>query len=130
MKLEVSGIHHASVVVTDPDRARKFYSEILGFQEIPRPSTFSQDPMGVIWFVLGEQHLHLIPQKSADPKSPRHFAIQVNDAKAARNFCRAKRLPIRETTKIPGADRFFISDPDENSIELIEWREPYPHSGR
>jgi len=26
-----------------------------------------------------------------------------------------------EATPIPGADRFFIADPDGNRIELIEW---------
>ncbi len=34
-------------------------------------------------------------------------------------------LETAETVPIPGADRFFIADPDGNRIELIEWKEPY-----
>jgi hypothetical protein len=26
---------------------------------------------------------------------------------------------------IPGADRFFVTDPDGNRIEIIEWKEAY-----
>ena len=130
MSLSLTGIHHCSVVVSDPTRARAFYRDVLGLKEIPRPSTFGQDRMGVIWFVVGDEHLHLIPQNKADSTSPRHFALHVADAKTARVSLRGKDLTIRETTIIPGADRFFISDPDANSIEFIEWKEPYPSSGR
>ena len=34
-------------------------------------------------------------------------------------------MTITETTPIPGADRFFITDPDGNRIEIIEWFRPY-----
>ena len=34
-------------------------------------------------------------------------------------------MPIQEATKIPGADRFFVFDPDGNRIEVIQWLEPY-----
>jgi hypothetical protein len=34
-------------------------------------------------------------------------------------------VPVQETTPIPGADRFFILDPDGNRIEIIHWLEPY-----
>ncbi len=34
-------------------------------------------------------------------------------------------VPVEETTPIPGADRFFIRDPDQNRIEIIQWHRPY-----
>lgn len=130
MKLSFEQIHHCAVAVTDPERARSFYRDILGLREIPRPSTFDPGPRGVLWFVIGHQHIHLIPHSQADPPGPRHLALQVADANAAREQLRRRGLAIRETTPIPGADRFFINDPDGNQIELIEWREPYPLTGR
>jgi catechol 2,3-dioxygenase-like lactoylglutathione lyase family enzyme len=53
------------------------------------------------------------------------MALQVDDAQAARLWMKEKGLDIEETILIPGADRFFIRDPDNNLIEIIEWKEEY-----
>jgi hypothetical protein len=64
-------------------------------------------------------------QNRADQRSPRHFALRVKDAQAARACFQAKAISVEETTPIPGADRFFIYDPDGNRIEIIQWLERY-----
>lgn len=56
-----------------------------------------------------------------DTISPRHFAIHVDDVRAARETLAAKGVEIRETVPIAGADRFFIADPSGNNLELIQW---------
>jgi len=53
------------------------------------------------------------------------MALQVDDAQAARSWMKEKGFDIEETILIPGADRFFIRDPDGNLIEIIEWQEDY-----
>jgi catechol 2,3-dioxygenase-like lactoylglutathione lyase family enzyme len=123
--VKLFGIHHYSVVVADMDRAIKFYRDTLGLQEIGIPSTFPPAGLRVRWFQLGDQHIHLMPGQQSDPVSPRHIALAIDDAPAARDYFRAKNIEIHEQTLIPGADRFVISDPDGNNIELIEWKETY-----
>lgn len=118
----LTGIHHNSVVVTDAARARSFYSGILGLKEVPYPSTF---PIEVIWYELGEDQIHLMLREERDEETPRHVALQVNDAVKAREELEAKGVEIIETVEIPGADRFFINDPEGNRIELIEWKVPW-----
>ena len=49
------------------------------------------------------------------------WAIQVDNAAAARKKCNELGVTIRETTPIPGAERFFVNDPDGNRIEIIQW---------
>ena len=71
------------------------------------------------------QHLHLLRKPQPDPRSPRHFALRVADVVAARAWFRGHGIPPEETTPIPGADRFFIHDPDGNRIEIIQWLRPY-----
>jgi glyoxylase I family protein len=115
-------LDHVSVLITDVERSRAFYAGVLGLKEIARPRTFD---FVVVWFELGNQQLHLLLKEQADTASPRHFALRVGDVEQARAYCKAKGLRVEETTPIPGADRFFIHDPDGNRIEVIQWRRPY-----
>ena len=118
----VKQIDHVSVVVADVERSRRFYRDLLGLQEIAKPRTFD---FVVLWFDLGNQQLHLLRKDRPDTISPRHFALRVADAAAARAYFQSRGVPTQETTPIPGADRFFIADPDGNRIEIIQWLEPY-----
>jgi glyoxylase I family protein len=115
-------LDHVSVIITDIERSRAFYRGVLGLREIARPRTFD---FVVIWLELGNQQLHLLLKDQADTVSPRHFALRVADVEQARAYCKAKGLRVEETTPIPGADRFFIWDPDDNRIEVIQWHRPY-----
>src|SRR5205807_899376 len=103
--LSVTQIDHVSVVITDVERSRRFYRDVLGLKEINKPRTFD---FVVLWFDLGNQHLHLLLKDRPDTLSPRHFALRVTDAAAARAYFRGRDVATQETTPIPGADRFFI----------------------
>jgi catechol 2,3-dioxygenase-like lactoylglutathione lyase family enzyme len=118
----IAQIDHCSVVITNVERSRRFYSDLLGLKEIAKPRTFD---FTVVWFDLGNQHLHLLLKDRPDTISPRHFALRVSDAGSARAHFRDQGIAIQETTPIPGADRFFIQDPDGNRIEIIHWLRPY-----
>ena len=120
--LQVTQIDHVSVIITDVERSRRFYRDLLGLKEIAKPRTFD---FVALWFDLGNQQLHLLRKDRPDSISPRHFALRVTDVPAARNYFRERGIAIEETTLIPGADRFFIRDPDSNRIEIIQWLEPY-----
>lgn len=120
--LPIVKIDHVSVLITHVERSRYFYRDILGLREIHKPRTFD---FVVVWFDLGDQHLHLLLKDQADAISPRHFALRVQDAAAARAYFQHQGIATEETTVIPGADRFFIRDPDGNRIEIIQWFRPY-----
>jgi catechol 2,3-dioxygenase-like lactoylglutathione lyase family enzyme len=120
--LQITQIDHCSIIITDVERSRRFYRDLLGLKEIHKPRTFD---FVVVWFDLGNQHLHLLLKGKPDTLSPRHFALRVTDAQAARRYFQEHGLATEETTPIPGADRFFIYDPDGNRIEIIQWQRPY-----
>jgi catechol 2,3-dioxygenase-like lactoylglutathione lyase family enzyme len=122
MSLNITQIDHVSVLVTNLDRARQFYGDIFGLKEIAKPRTFD---FKVLWFEFGNQQLHLLQKSRPDTKSPRHFALRVADAPAAREHFRGQGIEVQETTPIPKCDRFFVHDPDGNRIEIIQWLEPY-----
>ena len=122
MPLEVAKLDHCSIIITDVERSRRFYRDLLGLKEIHKPRTFD---FTVVWFDLGDHHIHLLLKDDADTISPRHFALRVKDITQARAHFKSHGIDMEETTEIPGADRFFIRDPDGNRIEIIEWMRPY-----
>ncbi len=119
---EFTQLDHCSVIITNVERSRRFYRDLLGLKEIAKPRTFD---FVVLWFDLGNSHVHLLLKDKPDTTSPRHFALRVKDVAAARAYFQAKGVRTEETTPIPGADRFFVHDPDGNRIEVIQWLQPY-----
>lgn len=116
-------IDHVSVLITDLAKARRFYVGVLGLTEIAKPKTFD---FVALWFQFGEgQTLHLLQKPRPDTLSSRHFALRVPDVAAARDHFRSHGVAIQETGPIPHCDRFFVSDPDGNRIEIIQWLQPY-----
>ena len=59
----VTQIDHVSVLITDVERSRRFYGELLGLREIAKPKTFD---FVVLWFDLGNQQLHLLLKKDVE----------------------------------------------------------------
>jgi glyoxylase I family protein len=116
--MKLTGIHHVSILVSDMERSVAWYRDTLGLPEVPRPSNFITP---VRWFELGEQQLHLIPSPQPDTISSRHFALHVDNCRAARETLAGLGVAIQETVPIAGAERFFIADPDGNNIEVIQW---------
>ena len=118
----VTKLDHVSVLITDMERCRRFYRDVVGLTPINKPRTFDFE---VLWFDLGDQHLHCLLKDKPDTVSSRHFALRVNNVEAARAYFQGLGFLVQETTPIPGAERFFIHDPDGNRIEIIEWQRPY-----
>jgi catechol 2,3-dioxygenase-like lactoylglutathione lyase family enzyme len=120
--LTITQIDHVSVIITDVERSRRFYTQVLGLKEVPKPKSFD---FVALWFDLGNQQLHLLQKPQPDTISPRHFALRVTDVPAARAYFRNLGITAEETTKINQCDRFFVYDPDRNRIEIIQWISPY-----
>lgn len=130
--MEIATIHHIALTVTDVERSRRFYREILSINEIPRP------PFGFpgAWFQVGDsQELHLIVhdrstfrEKPLDTRDV-HFAVRVPNYHAAVQFLRSKGYkedadpndPMRMIVQphpTAGYPQIYICDPDWHVIEI------------
>jgi catechol 2,3-dioxygenase-like lactoylglutathione lyase family enzyme len=116
-QLTVERLDHVSIIVTDVDRARRFYAGVLGLTEIPRPKSF--DFAGA-WFRVGPEVIHLLGAPTPDVKGRRHFCLSVKDVHSAARYLEGLGLPVRWDTKykIEGIHRFFTDDPDGNRVEI------------
>jgi catechol 2,3-dioxygenase-like lactoylglutathione lyase family enzyme len=121
--LGIETLHHVSLAVTDLDRARRFYCDVLGLREIPRPAF---DFPGA-WFELGDRQLHLIvhtvPRSlrgttEIDPRDG-HFAIRVRSHGETLAHLQDHEVAFRDSPRNATPwEQIHITDPDGNVIEL------------
>ncbi len=111
------------VMVTIPvgaeAEARRFYSEVLGLLEIPKPDSLGG--RGGFWLAVGDQQVHVGVEDGINRAATRaHFAYQVTDLAAWRKWLDQHSVPMLESIPIPGFDRLECRDPFGNRIELIQ----------
>ncbi|HYV34085.1 MAG TPA: VOC family protein [Gemmataceae bacterium] len=127
-RIQVKSLDHATVVVKDLERSRRFYVDALGMREVPRPK-FS---FAGLWFQAGDTQIHLIlefersaPAGNLLPVERRmplshHIAFVVEDAEATVARLKELNIPIVGGPK-PRPDGFmqvFVTDPDGHVVEL------------
>jgi catechol 2,3-dioxygenase-like lactoylglutathione lyase family enzyme len=105
--------------------ARRFYGDLLGLQEMPRPGSLSDAGREGAWYRLGaEQELHLYfnPDPAFDPSSSsQHPALITDDLDGLRARLAAAGLELEEAIPIAGRERFFARDPGGNRIEFLSF---------
>ncbi|MEE8580194.1 MAG: VOC family protein [Myxococcota bacterium] len=116
----VKRAHHVSLTVSDIEKARAFYGDFLGLEEIQRPDFGFPGA----WYAAGGVELHLIASpKDVQQKDPSpypiggHTAFEIDDYEAVREVVKARGLEVLETGAEVG--QLFVHDPDRNLIELI-----------
>lgn len=62
----IIGLQHVALVVSDLARARQFYGEHLGMEELPRPASFA---FGGAWLRAGDQEIHLLDAADTDARA-------------------------------------------------------------
>ncbi|MEC1645188.1 VOC family protein [Bacillus halotolerans] len=98
--------------------ARQFYGGILGFREIEKPDDLKA--RGGVWFTFGNRQLHIGIEESFVPAKKAHPAFEVMNIEGLKEHLKCNGIGIVEDYKLPGADRFYISDPFGNRLEMLE----------
>ncbi len=132
--VRVKCLDHVTIVVKDLEQSRRFYVDVLGMRQVPRPA-FSFDGL---WFQAGKTQIHLILEFSGSGpagnllaenlRSSRtnHFAFEVDDVEAALPRLREHLAPILSGPK-PRPDGYlqiFLTDPDGHVVELCSPPKP------
>jgi catechol 2,3-dioxygenase-like lactoylglutathione lyase family enzyme len=128
----LSGVQHCTFVVSDLDGSRRFYREVLGLEEVPRPDSFD---FGGAWFRVGAvDEIHLIAQGDGTARAGRadhgtsgfmgfvpHVALESDDLDAALGRA-AEHGVLPASGPVPrgdGVTQAFVLDPDGYVIELF-----------
>lgn len=106
-----------TVPVGGEDKAREFYSSVLGMKEIEKPESLK--PNGGVWFSVAGIQVHIGVEQAQTP-SKRHPAFEVDSIANARQHLLNHGVRVQDDTPIPGVQRFSCFDPFGNRIELLE----------
>jgi len=119
----ITGILHASFLISDLAKSRAFYEAVLGLKPDPNRPAMSYD--GLWYDVAPNQQIHLLllPDPEAGLQRPahggrdRHVALAVDDL--AKLVERLDRAGIAYTLSSSGRRALFCRDPDQNALEFI-----------
>jgi catechol 2,3-dioxygenase-like lactoylglutathione lyase family enzyme len=125
-------LQHVGLIVTDLERSRRFYSDALGLEEVPRPPNFT---FAGTWFRFGGTEIHLLaeadttgragapdPGPSAAFGLVSHIALEVEEFDAALARLTENDVPLIGGP-MPRGDGFvqvFFRDPDGYVLELFK----------
>jgi catechol 2,3-dioxygenase-like lactoylglutathione lyase family enzyme len=121
----VYGIDHIQLSMPSGGEAlvRRFYGEILGLSEIPKPPELAA--RGGAWFRCGTLQLHLGVEGDFRPAKRAHPALLVSDLAETIAALAAFGFEVKyDTVAIEGFDRAFTADPFGNRIELLQAKTP------
>ena len=116
----IIGIDHVQLAMPagQEEQARKFYRDVLGLPERPKPADMAK--RGGCWF---ENHLvkvHLGVERDFRPATKAHPGLLVSDLRAVAERCRDNGHEVHEGPAMAGYERVFVNDPFGNRIELLQ----------
>jgi catechol 2,3-dioxygenase-like lactoylglutathione lyase family enzyme len=117
----VLGIDHVQLAIPAGGEtlARRFYGELLGLIEIPKPPNLAA--RGGAWFRCGPLQLHLGVESDFRAAKKAHPALQVSDLAGLLKTLAAAGCEVKyDSEPVQGVERAFTSDPFGNRIELVE----------
>jgi glyoxylase I family protein len=113
--MQVTGVHHVSLNVTELDRSLAFWVDVVGLVPVERPDLGFPGS----WLAAGDQQLHLLAVGRVPADVGQHFAVAVDDLDAAVGELREAGVEVSDPSVLPtGARQSFCRDPDGNRLEL------------
>jgi catechol 2,3-dioxygenase-like lactoylglutathione lyase family enzyme len=132
--VEIRSLDHAALYVKDVEKSRYFYGQVLGMQEVARPSNF--DFPGA-WFRKGSAEIHLIgedePGRAAQLRPGNyarselatghapHIAFEVSDLEEAQRHLKQHNVEVvgGPRPRGDGVTQMYVLDPDNYIVELF-----------
>jgi catechol 2,3-dioxygenase-like lactoylglutathione lyase family enzyme len=102
----------------EEERARAFYSRVLGLAEQPKPPNLAK--RGGVWFERGSLRLHLGVEHDFRPAQKAHPAFLVEGLQEIVEHCKREGYKVITDEPLEGYDRVYVYDPFGNRLELME----------
>jgi catechol 2,3-dioxygenase-like lactoylglutathione lyase family enzyme len=122
--MTILGLHHVQINVPAgrAPEARRFFADLLGFDEMPRPESLSNAGRNGVWYRCGENefHVYFAPDgEFQEDRSSRHPAFVVADLPLLYERLRSAGVELEDAIPIDGRERFFCRDPFGHRLEFL-----------
>jgi catechol 2,3-dioxygenase-like lactoylglutathione lyase family enzyme len=113
-------IDHIQIAVpaNEEDKARAFYSDLLGLQEIEKPEPLRT--RGGCWFQVGALQLHLGVEAEFKPAKKAHSAFRVKNYEALQKQLIANGFTVTSDDMLKDVEKFYTYDPFGNRLEFLK----------
>ncbi len=109
------------------EAARRFYGQTLGLPEIEKPEPLRR--RGGCWFRCGSRQVHIGVEPDFRPAKKAHPAFALLHLEPLRAALLANGFEVTDDNRLPGARRFYTSDPWGNRLEFIEQQPEQAENG-
>lgn len=118
--MAILSIEHVQIAIPvgGEDRARAFYTGILGFVEVDKPAAMAK--RNSIWFTAGSVSLHLGLEPDFHAAKRAHPALVVHGMDQILTACEREGVTVKPDVSFNGFRRVHIFDPFGNRLELME----------
>lgn len=118
--MKVYAIDHVQLAMPPDgeDRARKFYAQVMGLEEKPKPPLLAR--RGGVWFEHEALKIHLGIEQDFRPAKKAHPALLVEGLNELIRKCDEAGYVVTRGEPLDGYERAYVSDPFGNRIELME----------
>ena len=120
MAFSLLKIDHIQVAAPEgcEEKARNFYSGILGMKELEKPAPLQAK--GGAWFEFSGFQLHVGVEEPFKPAKKAHPAFVVEGFDELKAHLANSGVEVKDDTSIPGITRFFAADPFGNRLEFLK----------
>jgi len=127
--LQLHRIHHAAIIVSDYERSKYFYTQVMGLKVIKETYRPERNSYKLDLSVNDQDQVELFsfPNPPSRPSYPeatglRHLAFEVDNLEKAISEIEYHQISVEDirTDKLTGKRFTFFADPDGLPIELYE----------
>jgi catechol 2,3-dioxygenase-like lactoylglutathione lyase family enzyme len=119
----ITGLAHLAYYVHDIDASRRFYRDLLGFEELV-PLVNESGGLTLTYFQVNDrQYIELFPEREPGGDRFAHIAFEVADVEAMRLYLKARgvKVPDAASPGRVGNPAFKVTDPDGHQVEFLSY---------
>ena len=127
--MHIGDVHHTAIIVSDYEKAKEFYVDILGGEVIEETYIEKRDGYKLD-LKMGDHgqleifSFHNPPKRVSYPEAAglRHLAFYTDDIEQAVAYLKSQNVPVEDIRhdEISGSRIVFFRDPDDLPLELVE----------